>query len=630
MKSLKSAPSKPMNSIRSVVAIVIDYFQRDDTLPLPQLRSLGLIYSSYRFVVSLFSMLMVYITARASDGTSLPSFLQQTALSFYVLLSLILLGLFYVVTKHPRQQLAFGLAVDVIILSLLLYTAGAPDLQLTMLYMVVVAASFMLLHSSQALIITLLAIIFVIYQQFFYAIANSMNLANLGDALLMSASFLAVGGLSWSISQRLVQVEKVAARHAKEVERLNVINQEVITQMANGVIVIDCEQVVLANLSAYQLLSIPNATAMEAKYVETNAALSSSPNNLLNSSLNVTLSDSSNSPTNNSSNNIKNHIANKPLSDFQQQFRAQHLQLFEACLSIETGQSRSFIYELSATANASVFGKLRVEIVPLKDDSKLIILEDLRREQASAQQLKLASLGQLTASIAHEIRNPLAAISQASQLLIEDIEESQAIESASANDALAGNHELYKMIFTQTKRVNRIIEDVLKLSRQQIANQQLIAIADWMPEFLANYFQGHDVFLHSHAQPTSSFDPHQLEQIFINLINNGLRHSSYAHPHAVVEIEIYCADNDVIIDILDDGTGVSTADLDHLFNPFFTTDKAGTGLGLYLSQAFCEANHARLLYIAEHKKTCFRLIVPAIDNAAINNDAVENLDRTCF
>jgi len=117
-----------MNSISSVIATVIDYFQRDDTLPLPQLRRLGLIYSSYRFVVSLFSMLMVYITARANEGSSLPSFLQQTALSFYVLLSLILLGLFYVVTKHPRPQLAFGLAVDVIILSLLLYTAGAPDL----------------------------------------------------------------------------------------------------------------------------------------------------------------------------------------------------------------------------------------------------------------------------------------------------------------------------------------------------------------------------------------------------------------------------------------------------------------------------------------------------------------------
>nr|WP_233449089.1 HAMP domain-containing sensor histidine kinase [Psychrobacter luti] len=584
----------------------MDYLQRDDTLPVPQLRRLGLIYSSYRFIVSLFSMLMVYITVRSSDDASLPSFLQQTALSFYVLLSLILLGLFYVVTKHLRRQLAFGLVVDVIILSLLLYTAGAPDLQLTMLYMVVVAASFMLLHSSQALIITLLAIIFVIYQQFFYAIANSMSLANLGDALLMSASFLAVGGLSWSISQRLVQLEKVAASHAKEVERLNVINQEVITQMVNGVIVIDCKHVVLANLAAYQLLSISNPSPL----AMTEAVDTSHMLKMLSTTAKKAPHYDDNQPVND----------NQPVSDFQQQLRAKHLQLLEACLSVEAGQSRTFIYELPAVANVSVVGKLRVEIIPLKDDSKLIILEDLRREQASAQQLKLASLGQLTASIAHEIRNPLAAISQASQLLIEDIEESQTTNNdVSETDAMAGNHELYKMIFTQTKRVNRIIEDVLKLSRQHTANQQMIVLADWMPTFLNNYFQGHDVFLHSHTQPTISFDTHQLEQILINLVNNGLRHSSYAHPHAIVEIEIYCADNDVIIDVLDDGTGVSNADFNHLFNPFFTTDKAGTGLGLYLSQAFCEANHARLLYIPEHKKTCFRLIAPAIQHEVFDS-----------
>ncbi|OXL20417.1 PAS domain-containing sensor histidine kinase [Psychrobacter sp. DAB_AL32B] len=586
----------PVKSASNLITVITDYIEQDDILPVPQLRKLGLIYSSYRFIVSLFFMLMVYITVRADGSPSLPSFLQQTVLSFYVLLSLILLGLFYTVGKHMRRQLAFGLALDVIILSLLLYTAGAPDLQLTMLYMVVVAASFMLLHGSQALIITLLAIIFVIYQQFFYAIANSMSLANLGNALLMSASFLAVGGLSWSISQRLVQLEKVAATHVKEVERLNVINQEVITQMANGVIVIDSQHVVLANLAAYQLLSIPNHSSL----ASTDTAINAS--NIHKNSLNT-----------------KN---NKPLSDFQQQLNEQHLQLFDACLSIAAGQSRTFVYELPAVANASVIGKLRVEIIHLKDDSKLIILEDLRREQASAQQLKLASLGQLTASIAHEIRNPLAAISQASQLLIEDVVESETragatlahINSDPLNSETANNHELYKMIFSQTKRVNRIIEDVLKLSRQQTANQQSIVLADWMPIFLHNYFQGHDVFLHINTQPTISFDTHQLEQVLINLINNGLRYSSYAHPHAFVEIEIYCADNDVIIDVLDEGMGVGADDLTHLFNPFFTTDKAGTGLGLYLSQAFCEANHARLLYVPDYKKTCFRLIAPAIYN----------------
>ena len=568
----------PAKSASKLIAAITDYLEQDDILPVPQLRKLGMIYSSYRFIVSLFFMLMVYITVRTDGSLSLPSFLQQTVLSFYVLLSLILLGLFYTVGKHIRRQLAFGLALDVIILSLLLYTAGAPDLQLTMLYMVVVAASFMLLHGSQALIITLLAIIFVIYQQFFYAIANSMSLANLGNALLMSASFLAVGGLSWSISQRLVQLEKVAVRHAKEVERLNSINQEVISQMVNGVIVIDNKQVVLANLAAYQLLSIPS----------------------------------------------RHDNKSKPVAAFEQQLGQQHLQLFNACLSVAAGLTRTFIYELPAVANSSIIGKLRVDIIPLKDESKLIILEDLRREQASAQQLKLASLGQLTASIAHEIRNPLAAISQASQLLIEDVIESEMDNDLSPfannhiNSQMTGNHELYKMIFSQTKRVNRIIEDVLKLSRQQTANQQTIILADWMPVFLDNYFKGHDVFLHVLTQPTISFDIHQLEQVFINLINNGLRYSSYAHPHAFVEIEIYCADNDVIIDVLDGGTGVNADDLISLFNPFFTTEQSGTGLGLYLSQAFCEANQARLLYVPEHQKTCFRLIFPAVHNDIVS------------
>ena len=573
-------PAKSAKSASKLIAVITDYLEQDDILPVPQLRKLGMIYSSYRFIVSLFFMLMVYITVRTDGSPSLPSFLQQTVLSFYVLLSLILLGLFYTVGKHIRRQLAFGLALDVIILSLLLYTAGAPDLQLTMLYMVVVAASFMLLHGSQALIITLLAIIFVIYQQFFYAIANSMSLANLGSALLMSASFLAVGGLSWSISQRLVQLEKVAVRHAKEVERLNSINQEVISQMVNGVIVIDDQQVVLANLAAYQLLSIPS----------------------------------------------RHDNQSKPVAAFEQQLGQQHLQLFNACLSVAAGLTRTFIYELPAVANSSIIGKLRVDIIPLKDDSKLIILEDLRREQASAQQLKLASLGQLTASIAHEIRNPLAAISQASQLLIEDVIESEmdndnALSPFANNDInsqMTGNHELYKMIFSQTKRVNRIIEDVLKLSRQQTANQQTIILADWMPVFLDNYFKGHDVFLHVLTQPTISFDIHQLEQVLINLINNGLRYSSYAHPHAFVEIEIYCADNDVIIDVLDGGTGVNADDLSALFNPFFTTEQSGTGLGLYLSQAFCEANQARLLYVPEHQKTCFRLIFPAVHNDIVS------------
>ena len=570
---------------------ILQSLKQDNTLPVSQLRKLGIIYNGYRLVVSAFLLLMAYANIKADTDLLLPSLLQQTALGFYVILSLILLSLFLVATKQLQRQLVFGLGIDVIVLSLLLYTNGAPDLQLTMLYMVVVAASFMLLRSSQALVITLLAILFVIYQQFFHAIANSMSLTNLGDALLMSASFLAVGFLSWSISQRLVHVERFITRQAEEVERLNTINQEVISQMLSGVMVIDKQHIVLANHATYQLLGIPETQASSFKEVSSSYR-----------DTKPTLRQQQRS--------FKNH--HNPLYAFQQALAHQHRALLNSCLSVPTNQSRTFVYELPEAATASITNKLRVQVIPLEDDSQLILFEDLRREQANAQQLKLASLGQLTASIAHEIRNPLAAISQASQLLMEDMNDVNDADEKQNQTAMDtnGNNELYKMIFAQTKRVNRIIEDVLKLSRQQRSNKQTIELETWMPQFLENYFRGNDVFLHDTSHPVIQFDNHQLEQILINLINNGLRYCGLIHPHAYAEVEIYCVQNDVIIDVLNEGEGVAPADVEHLFNPFFTTDKAGTGLGLYLSQAFSEANHARLLYVAEHEKTCFRLIIP--------------------
>ena len=588
-----------MKYASTIVTIINTYLQQGDSLPSAQLRRLGIIYSSYRLIVSLFLMLMVYITTKADSSLMLPSLLQQVALSFYVLFSIILFGLFLVVTQQPRRQLLLGLVLDVIILSLLLYTSGAPDLQLTMLYMVVVAASFMLLTGTQALIITLLAIIFIIYQQSFYAIANSMSLVNLGDALLISASFLAVGFLSWSVSQRLVDVERMALQQAQEVARLNTINQEVISQMVNGMIVVENQRIVLANLAAYQLLGID--TELE----ESLAARKLVSNTLVKNKTNKRRK---------SNKRTKITATHHSLINFQKHLIEQHSSLIESYLTLATTQSRTFIYELPKTLAISSNNKLRIQIIPLKDHSHLVLLEDLRREQTSAQQLKLASLGQLTASIAHEIRNPLAAISQASQLLMEDIDESNAMEGSStlpSSTDISGNHELYKMIFAQTKRVDRIIEDVLKLSRQQQSHRQSIAFIDWMPQFLTNHFYGHDVFFHVHTELLVQFDTHQLEQILINLITNGLRYSSLAHAHAYVEVEIYNVQNDVIIDVLDAGIGVDNTDLEHLFEPFFTTDKKGTGLGLYLSQAFSEANHSQLLYIPEHEKTCFRLIIPA-------------------
>ncbi|OOR88026.1 sensor histidine kinase [Moraxella bovis] len=243
--------------------------------------------------------------------------------------------------------------------------------------------------------------------------------------------------------------------------------------------------------------------------------------------------------------------------------------------------------------------KLRISSKPLLEHGQILIIEDLSREQSHAQQLKLASLGQLSASIAHEIRNPLAAISQASQLLMEDVRDDDV------------NAEFYEMIYQQTKRVNSIISDVLSLSRQEIPNQSALDAPSWVRQFLAEHYPHEFIIVTGDtAKPILFyFDANQLEQVMTNLINNALYHTIHQFHDNDVEIRLTKTKTGAFIDVLDHGEGVSEKNLASLFNPFFTTSKKGTGLGLYLSQSFSEANNAKIRYFREDDKSCFRLIV---------------------
>ena len=178
-----------------------------------------------------------------------------------------------------------------------------------------------------------------------------------------------------------------------------------------------------------------------------------------------------------------------------------------------------------------------------------------------------------------------------------------------ADSGLSGdNILLYEMIYHQTIRVNKIIEDVLKLSRQQRPNFVYIEPKTWLNDFIQENFSGHDIFLHYHTDKGFMFDNHQLAQILVNLINNGLRFSSKTQPHAFVTLQVYKSGKSIHIDVIDTGHGVAKENIQYLFNPFFTTDNQGTGLGLYLSQAFCQANYANLEYVPSERQTCFRII----------------------
>ena len=131
---------------------------------------MGLVYNAYRFIISLFLFLSSYAVVYENNQVTvtLPSFLHQTILLFYGIFSVLIMALFYVVKQYPRRQLAFGLMFDVVVISLILYVTGTPDIQLVMLYMVVVAASFMMLVPYQAVVI-FTCHYFCHLSQFFYA-----------------------------------------------------------------------------------------------------------------------------------------------------------------------------------------------------------------------------------------------------------------------------------------------------------------------------------------------------------------------------------------------------------------------------------------------------------------------------
>ena len=234
----------------------------------------------------------------------------------------------------------------------------------------------------------------------------------------------------------------------------------------------------------------------------------------------------------------------------------------------------------------------------------LLQIEDSSRISAQAQQLKLASLGRLTASIAHEIRNPLSALRQASQLLSESPE-------IGLNDL-----QLTRMIEQHSMRINRTIEDILQLSKRRQSVLQPIELSVWLSDFARLFRQltdGQQYQLNIHCPQNVKilFDPNQLQQVLDNLCANGLRYAIKSSPdNARLTLVVTPVNSlQVQLDVIDNGSGVAGEQRAHLFEPFYTTEHHGTGLGLYMCRELCEANQANIQYHPIPNGTCFRILL---------------------
>jgi two-component system, NtrC family, sensor histidine kinase PilS len=235
----------------------------------------------------------------------------------------------------------------------------------------------------------------------------------------------------------------------------------------------------------------------------------------------------------------------------------------------------------------------------------VLFLEDTTRSREQAQQLKLAALGRLTASIAHEIRNPLAAISHAVELLGEERRDAQRVR-------------LTRIIHDNTLRLERLVSEVLQLSRRDRLSPQRVRVRTWlMPfidEFVANESVPPDRFeVEGPREAAIEFDPGHLHQVMWNLLRNAVRYAR-AEPHSI-RIAVRDVADRVELSVIDNGPGVPQSTQGQLFEPFFTTDSKGTGLGLYLARELCAANRAQLEYVRESAGAHFRVVARSAPKA---------------
>lgn len=502
------------------------------------------LYHLYRLSVGITLVLLISSNMDNRLLTSADDDLLRGGSWLYLVLN-ILLVVFFENTRRPAQL--FGLALlDVLLLCALFYAGGGVASAMGNLLIVSVAISNTLLRRRIGLLIAALGALGIVASSLLLSFSlppNPNDYLQVGTlGVLCFAAALLVQGLA----RRLEVSETLAEQKASEVVGLEALNALILKRMRTGILVLDEQRrVQLANHSALSLL---DCRSLEGCLIDDHVPA-------LVDRLHVWLSN----PT----------------------LRPQSLKVANSGVELQP----SFI-----------------ALDPSPQHQTLVFLEDLAQIAQQAQQLKLAALGRLTAGIAHEIRNPLGAISHAAQLLRESEELNRA------------DQRLTQIIQDHSQRMNRVIENVLQLSRRQQTVPQRLDLKPWLEQFVSEIREGatERQQIHLHIAPgdfKTLMDPNQLNQILDNLIRNAWRHSGQSRDQAQVWLELFIdPDSQLpILEILDDGSGVAPDHQAQLFEPFFTTSHQGTGLGLYLSRELCESNQARLDFKPRQGGGCFRI-----------------------
>ena len=479
-----------------------------------------------------------------------PTWAKAIALCYLTASILLLYQSFHTNQYSVHYQVLVGVLTDIFITVIASHVLHdlLPSVFLMLLFNI--AATALLLPLRYSLGTAALAASVIISHFFLPGSPGDHRGQVLLEHLMFAASFLMVVVLVHLLNKKLQQSQIIVTQRTTEASNLSDLNEIIIRQMHSGVILVDANNIIrLTNeLAATQLGSVQQQQHLNTV----------SPN----------------------------------LAQRLQQWR-QNKRIDDSSLHIPGSQTDVLPRFIHLHAH---------------NDDVLIFLDDATLASRHAQAMTLTSLGQFSASLAHEIRNPLAAISYATQLLQE------------STDRTNEEQHLLDIIYRQSKRANAVIENVLGLARRDPARAEQINLVSAVHQAINNYRETQPSDSKTVMQVTSDtesiitvIDPSHLQQILMTLLHNAMTHGHQPGLATQLTIRIYLQNNRPIIDVIDCGPGIEQRHLAQLFQPFFTTTGEGTGLGLYIARELSHANDSQLQYLpASGNGSCFRITLPPL------------------
>jgi two-component system, NtrC family, sensor histidine kinase PilS len=468
----------------------------------------------------------------------------------YAVASLVLLAPARIREPNLTLQVTAGVVVDVVAIVMLMYASGGVRSGLGVMLLVSLAAAGLITRGRLAYFHAAFASIAVLVEQLFQTLRFEAPAQDFVQAGLTAAAFFATAGLASTLARYARTSEQIAEERRLDLANLSQINELVIRDMQDGILVVDGQgRIRQSNPRAAQLLG--------------------------------------------------------PLPAGRWPSVADYAPEIAGLLEAWRKGSETTFMQLRAPRSA---GELQVHFVPIGSGDPpptVIFVEDVGRMRAQAQQMKLVALGRLTASIAHEIRNPLSSIGHAAELLDE------------APSVGEGEKRLLDIIRGNVLRLDRIVQEVLYLNRRDRAQPEAIDALTYLPNFARDFSVSEKVLpgaidVQVRTAQRLWFDRQHLDQVMWNIARNAWRHGTKALGSIRIVASPAQAPGRLAVDVYDDGPGVTREVQAHLFEPFFTTEAQGTGLGLYIARELCEGNGARLEYVEGSAGGHFRITLKGV------------------